>query len=108
MRLSRLRFLTPWCGVGLQSALEHAMTLMRPEHRSQVRKHPRDDALLFGAFWFGDRFLTRLWSCVAQISDTYKRKIESMVRKGSKNADSTFDPDEPSTPCPSCRCETSP
>ena len=54
-----------------KSALEHAMTLMRPEHRSQI-------------------------------SDTYKRKIESMVRKGSKNADSTFDPDEPSTPCPSC------
>ena len=34
-----------------------------------------------------DRFLTRRWSFVAQISDTYKRKIESMVRKGSKNAD---------------------
>ena len=44
-----------------KSALEHAQTLMRPEHRSLI-------------------------------SDTYKRKIEGMVRKGSKTADETHDP----------------
>jgi len=54
-----------------KSALEHAQTLMRPEHRSLI-------------------------------SDTYKRKIEGMVRKGSKTADETHDPDEPTSPCPSC------
>ena len=32
-----------------KSALEHAMTLMRPEHRSQVRKHTRTVATIFCA-----------------------------------------------------------
>ena len=74
-----------------KSALEHAMTLMRPEHRSQVRKHTptfRKFALNCGFFLSHHLAVmihwpivpSRLWSCVAQISDTYKRKIESMVR----------------------------
>lgn len=86
-----------------KSALEHAQTLMRPEHRSLISETCASQStgrLLFSVLsppcpMETSLALTALPAAtLCRFAPVDKRKIEGMVRKGAKTADETHDPDE--------------